>query len=157
MKNKYKPSLFYWSEYDDIFSYVHRVCRDLYVMWPRIKLFGLRYVYDFEYRRKSKNRLYQRRRKILVGSGFLTRRHKIREQLIRRDGMGCNYCHIVNRRLTIDHVVPTVLGGNSKLENLQLLCDECHNKKTKEDVKKMVPHKQARVSWVRGESCAIRE
>ncbi len=36
-------------------------------------------------------------------------------------------------RLDVDHVIPVFEGGTSDLENLRLLCKDCHNKKTTEE------------------------
>jgi len=35
-----------------------------------------------------------------------------------------------------DHIIPEAEGGTSILSNLQWLCVECHNKKTKEEAKR---------------------
>lgn len=157
MNEKHRPSLFHWGEDDDIFSYVHRVYSDLYVMWPRIKLFGLRYVYDSKYRRTMKNRLEQKKRRIQAGSGFLANKKAYKARLILRDGNHCDECKRRDRPLTIDHIKPLFLGGTSILSNLRLLCDPCHREKTHKEMVKVIQPKQARVSWVRGEKCAIRE
>lgn len=38
----------------------------------------------------------------------------------------------------IDHVVPLIDGGSFELENLQLLCWQCHLKKTKQEAKNRI-------------------
>lgn len=37
--------------------------------------------------------------------------------------------------LEVDHVIPVVLGGSDSLENLQVLCHDCHKKKTSSELK----------------------
>jgi len=34
-----------------------------------------------------------------------------------------------------DHVIPLILGGQHRENNIQLLCNECHGEKTKLDVR----------------------
>jgi len=53
-----------------------------------------------------------------------------------------DYCQSCKRkvgqgglRAEFDHVTPLILGGKHCEANLQLLCHECHGKKTKLDVK----------------------
>lgn len=44
--------------------------------------------------------------------------------------------HGVN--LTVDHIMPIALGGDEwDMKNLQTLCEECHKKKTRRDIKKI--------------------
>lgn len=44
-------------------------------------------------------------------------------------GCGKEFKHL--NELTKDHVVPRWKGGSNELDNLQLLCWECHQKKNK--------------------------
>jgi 5-methylcytosine-specific restriction endonuclease McrA len=50
-------------------------------------------------------------------------------KLGRRDGFRCKNCGSVEK-LEIDHIVPVILGGTNKLENLQFLCSDCNGKKS---------------------------
>lgn len=45
----------------------------------------------------------------------------------------CNECGSTNR-LEVDHIVNVAEGGSSDLSNLQLLCHECHDDKTKREI-----------------------
>lgn len=45
-----------------------------------------------------------------------------------RDGYRCVYCN-GNRKLTIDHIIPTSRGGKSSFENCTTACRKCNNKK----------------------------
>ncbi|MBS7804498.1 HNH endonuclease [Rhizobiales bacterium TNE-4] len=38
------------------------------------------------------------------------------------------------KRWDLDHVIPLSLGGTNDTTNLQVLCQACHNQKTKSDV-----------------------
>lgn len=55
--------------------------------------------------------------------------------LLERDGPWCTYCTVLledgipKRRMTIDHVVPTVRGGSNRLSNLALACYSCNQNK----------------------------
>lgn len=54
------------------------------------------------------------------------------EAILQRDGLLCTYCgHFLNDpfdgKLThVDHVVPVSKGGDSGLDNLQLLHSDCN-------------------------------
>lgn len=60
-------------------------------------------------------------------------------------GFECNLCHSHMSYFTkigvelpiyvgeVDHIIPLNHGGEDKISNLQLLCDECHDKKTKSE------------------------
>lgn len=52
--------------------------------------------------------------------------------IARRDGLRCYICGEFDN-LTVDHILPKSQGGKDNIENLQLLCVECHKVKTKED------------------------
>lgn len=49
--------------------------------------------------------------------------------ILRRDNHCCQYCGAHNVPLTIDHVIPKVLGGKDTWENLVTACIPCNNKK----------------------------
>ena len=56
-----------------------------------------------------------------------TKQDKIRK-LKKRFGNTCMACKQV-KRLTLDHIVPTISGGGNDLRNLQLLCYDCNQLK----------------------------
>ncbi|MBU1065082.1 HNH endonuclease [bacterium] len=49
--------------------------------------------------------------------------------IFRRDNHTCQYCGATNIPLTIDHIIPKVLGGKETWENLVTACIRCNNKK----------------------------
>jgi 5-methylcytosine-specific restriction endonuclease McrA len=53
-----------------------------------------------------------------------------RPEVLARDDRTCQNCgfdgHGRERALTVDHILPVALGGNSKLWNLQTLCLNCN-------------------------------
>lgn len=51
-----------------------------------------------------------------------------RKNVLKRDGMKCQYCGST-RDLTIDHVVPKSRGGADSWENLVTACNTCNNRK----------------------------
>lgn len=56
---------------------------------------------------------------------------KDRESIKRRD---CHTCQLCGRLGTeVDHIVPLWAGGSDDESNKQLLCDECHDAKTKRE------------------------
>ena len=54
-----------------------------------------------------------------------------RRNLYARDGNRCQYCgtHFPTRELTVDHVVPRVLGGQHSWTNLVCACVPCNARK----------------------------
>ena len=49
-----------------------------------------------------------------------------REAIFKRDGKKCLKCGAM-KELTIDHIVPIVLGGKDENYNLQTLCNKCNS------------------------------
>lgn len=56
----------------------------------------------------------------------------LRRQVIQRDDGYCQQCGAAGSN-QVDHIVPLAEGGTDALENLQLLCDPCHRKKSAYD------------------------
>lgn len=57
---------------------------------------------------------------------------RLRYEILRRDGHTCRYCgaSAPNTRLTVDHVLPRVLGGTNDPTNLVTACVDCNSGKT---------------------------
>lgn len=49
--------------------------------------------------------------------------------VMRRDNFTCQYCGQRNVKMTLDHVVPRMIGGNDSWENLVCACEACNSKK----------------------------
>lgn len=58
----------------------------------------------------------------------------LRSQCIRRDRGRCVRCG--DRGTRVDHIRPVSEGGRWVLENLQLLCESCHQIKTREEARR---------------------
>lgn len=56
---------------------------------------------------------------------------KDRDSIKRRDCGMCRHCGRLGR--VVDHIVPLWAGGSDDESNKQLLCDACHNSKTKRE------------------------
>jgi 5-methylcytosine-specific restriction endonuclease McrA len=67
------------------------------------------------------------------GSGWM----KAREVVFKRDRMQCRACDapLLPNQGQVDHVIPLEQGGSNGPENLQLLCVNCHDEKTKRENK----------------------
>lgn len=66
---------------------------------------------------------------------------KIRQQVIARDSGLCQHCLLTHRYVKgtdVDHIDNN--GDNNTLDNLMLLCHECHSIKTAKDMGKKVKH-----------------
>lgn len=51
---------------------------------------------------------------------------RTRFEVLRRDNFTCRYCRSADNPLTIDHVVPTALGGTDDPNNLVAACQDCN-------------------------------
>ena len=55
----------------------------------------------------------------------------LKQYIAYRDEYKCQKCHnVVSLSFEIDHIVPLHNGGNNKASNLELLCANCHAKKS---------------------------
>jgi len=52
-----------------------------------------------------------------------------KKEIFRRDKYRCQYCGAINPNLTVDHIVPQRLGGQSTWDNLVAACPKCNHKK----------------------------
>lgn len=77
----------------------------------------------------SANRLAELKRTRITGPQGVEQRERIRE----RDGYCCKHCGIAVKTGEVDHIKPLEHGGSNADANLQLLCRECHIKKTAND------------------------
>lgn len=57
---------------------------------------------------------------------------RLRFEILRRDGHACRYCGALapDVKLTVDHVIPTALGGSDEPSNLVTACADCNSGKT---------------------------
>lgn len=64
---------------------------------------------------------------------------KTRDQAAQRAGGHCEKCgHVFGRKKPVfDHILPAAYGGQPGLANCQVICEECHKAKTKDDVRGM--------------------
>jgi 5-methylcytosine-specific restriction endonuclease McrA len=67
------------------------------------------------------------RQSALRSTGSTTQWRKIRQTVINRDGC-CQKCG-TEENLTVDHIVPRVLGGSDSMSNLEVLCQSCNSSK----------------------------
>lgn len=63
------------------------------------------------------------------GARERTRRRKIREYVISRDGLICCYCNIIliPENVTLDHIVPESKKGTFNSTNLTVSCHDCNH------------------------------
>jgi 5-methylcytosine-specific restriction endonuclease McrA len=52
-----------------------------------------------------------------------------RKNILRRDGMRCQYCGQKTKELTLDHIMPKSRDGLDSWLNLTAACKKCNNKK----------------------------
>ncbi len=66
--------------------------------------------------------------------------HQLKELFENQDTL-CTLCGIVlNSHCHLDHIVPRCLGGQSKINNLQFLCEKCNKGKNKWPVEDYINH-----------------
>ena len=74
----------------------------------------------WSYERLQEERNRKRNRKIPASH---------RKQVLVRDQYQCQYCGDTNA-ITVDHIFPFARGGGHEIENLQVLCKSCNQKKS---------------------------
>ena len=118
------------------FRYVLRIFKNIKAMYPYARIHGMRYYFNTAYRRRishKRKKLFRKEREgAFWGKGP---RKRAKDSLIERDGQICIFCREPFERndLTIDHIYPLFMGGDSELYNLQLLCRPCHGDKCRMD------------------------
>lgn len=68
-----------------------------------------------------------------TGDRLMAVSKRLRFEVLRRDGFCCRYCgeHASEQvKLTVDHVLPTALGGDDQAENLAAACGPCNSGKS---------------------------
>jgi 5-methylcytosine-specific restriction endonuclease McrA len=71
--------------------------------------------------------------------GNTTKRERLRAQAFKMYGKTCNYCGDIG--LEVDHVIELAAGGEDSIENLQVLCKNCHKQKTSAFNSKRMAHR----------------
>ncbi|MCY4121309.1 MAG: HNH endonuclease [Acidobacteria bacterium] len=66
-----------------------------------------------------------------------------RLQVLNRDDWRCTRCGS-QHRLEVDHIVPLTEGGTDALDNLRVLCRDCHVADTRE---RFQPHVVGQSEW----------
>lgn len=56
-----------------------------------------------------------------------------RKKALEHYGRKCLRCGAANQKMVIDHILPMSVGGTDDLQNLQVLCKECHHWKTRKE------------------------
>ncbi len=66
--------------------------------------------------------------------GYGTRWRHVRALVLGRDHYLCQRCgQPAGSSAHADHIVPKSDGGQDSMSNLQTLCHDCHNRKTKQE------------------------
>lgn len=74
---------------------------------------------------------------------------RTRYEVLKRDNYTCRYCHATDSPLTVDHVLPTALGGSDAPDNLVAACRDCNAGKssTSPDSALVDDVRQADLKW----------
>lgn len=115
-----------------------------YLLIKRTLIYGARYYFDLEFRRKIINKIRNKhvkeKRVAIYGKKEVNRRsnytRSVKKRILKDSAYGrCETCRIWKPReeLTVDHIVPIAMGGKNEKSNMQLLCRSCHTEKTHND------------------------
>src|SRR5512140_2426807 len=55
--------------------------------------------------------------------------YEVREYLLEKFGRKCVYCGKQHVPLAIEHIIPKIRGGSSRISNLATACDPCNDDK----------------------------
>jgi len=89
------------------------------------------------HRMKARKAADKRTGRIRGSRWTVIRRAVLREQPFCRDGRVCEHRAI---SVEVDHITPLSAGGHpTARENLQGICHDCHNQKTREEYKRLRP------------------
>lgn len=79
----------------------------------------------------------------------------LRILFLKNYGRGCRYCDTVLRinNIVCDHIVPISKGGDSTLDNLQLICRSCNTRKGPLDEKDFIRV----VNWVNKQTLEVKK
>lgn len=104
-----------------------RIFSSFFMMWPRIRKYGISYYYDKGFRKRCKKYEVGKRQKRLYGSSFLAKRSRIKQAMFRANGNICFWCNkpMKSKNATIDHIIPISKGGGNEYFNLRLVHDLC--------------------------------
>lgn len=82
---------------------------------------------------------------------------RTRFEVLRRDDYTCRYCRSKDGALTIDHVVPSALGGSDDPGNLVACCRDCNSGKssTTPDTTTVADVDADAVRWARARARAV--
>ena len=96
---------------------------------------GARFWYDKKYQKRIYHRYSERVRRKKYGCRYTNIRLKFRKKHIGKKRYAqCNECKYLfpPHLISVDHIIPVAQGGANEFYNLQLLCNDCHEKKTKQ-------------------------
>jgi len=65
----------------------------------------------------------------LVRSIYKTKVPWNKKNVIVRDRSICQFCGTIERKMTVDHVIPSSRGGKSTFDNCVCSCKSCNNRK----------------------------
>lgn len=72
---------------------------------------------------------------------------KLRDAVMKRDQYLCQPCFkqgLITEAKEVDHVKPQAEGGTDDMDNLQAICLDCHQAKTREEQKRGIARMQGR-------------
>lgn len=103
---------------------------------------------------KLRDEAYMKMRQSPNASYFIRRydankhiaKHEVRQAVFSKDGHKCVRCG-ATKPLSVDHIVPVVMGGSDDLSNLQTLCRRCNSIKGARAVKTATENSGTIVRW----------
>tara|TARA_R100000656_G_scaffold70342_1_gene52799 strand:- start:714 stop:1073 length:360 start_codon:yes stop_codon:yes gene_type:complete len=80
---------------------------------------------------------------------------ELKELFLENYGKECKYCEkqLNIRTIACDHIVPLSKGGDSVIENLQLICKTCNTRKGPLDEEDYL----SLIDWVKKQTMEVRE
>lgn len=100
--------------------------KNFLAMLPRVRKYGVKYLFSIAYRHKIRNRENTARNRIKYKS-FIRNRRSIKTTLFSRDGNKCFWCgnKMTFKEATIDHIIPVSVKTDNSTRNLRLIHNDC--------------------------------
>ena len=97
------------------------------MMYPKVKKWGWRYYFDWEFRKRCRNRERTLKSRRLYGNNYSYKRKRFIRRYLALHGNSCFWCgkRMRMEEITVDHIKPVAQGGKTEFSNMRLIHESC--------------------------------